>query len=130
MPPFKNGISVNIHCRRKKLKHLRIKAGPQRDTYLHDLVCQAKILGRRESWEREHPGQPIPTDDFYSLEYETVDHDNGNSLDNSPTNLLPMTQSENTRRMNLRQAAKKRAKADKKLKAKAAKAGGGSDIPF
>ena len=53
-PPFKNGISPNIHVKGKKLKHLRIKAGPQRDRYLHDIVFEAKILGRRESYMREH----------------------------------------------------------------------------
>lgn len=123
MGGFKYGVSVNVHCRKKKLKHLRIKAGPQRDQYVHDLVCRAKIIGRRESWEREHPGVPVPDNDFYSLEFETVDHDNGNSLDNTPANLIPMTNSENVRRMNDRLA---RNCADKA----AAKAANKSDIPF
>lgn len=110
---FNGGVSVNVHCRKKVLKHLRIKAGPQRDQYVHDLVCRAKLLGRRESWEREHPGQPVPVNDFYSPEYETVDHENGDSLDNEPTNLVPVTNSENVRRMNERLA---RNKAEKKAK--------------
>jgi len=97
---LKHGVSINNHARNgNKMHHLRIKAGPQRDEYVHSLVCRAKITGRRESWEREHPGQLIPDSDFYSLDYETVEHDNGNSLDNEPTNLIPMTQAENTRRM-------------------------------
>jgi hypothetical protein len=100
---FKNGVSINNHAKNgNKMQHLRIKAGPQRDHYVHDLVCRAKIIGRRESFEREHPGQPIPETEFYSLSYETVEHDNGNSLDNEPTNLIPMTLSENVRRMNQR----------------------------
>lgn len=100
MSGFKNGVSVNNHAKNGyKMQHLRIKAGPQRDQYVHDLVCKAKIIGRREAFQREFPGNPIPETDFYSLIYETVEHDNGNSLDNEPTNLLPMPRAENTRRM-------------------------------
>jgi len=124
---FKNGVSINVHCKQKKLKHLRIKAGPQRDQYVHDLVCKAKIIGRREAWTKEHPGQPIPeNDDFYSLEYETVDHDNGDSLDNDPVNLVPMTNAENVRRMNERRARKRA----EKLAEKKARERQKSDAPF
>lgn len=100
MPKFKGGVSINDHARNgSKMRHLRIKAGPQRDEYVHSLVCRAKIAGRRESFEREHPGVAIPNNDFYSLIYETVEHDDGDSLNNEPTNLIPMTRAENTRRM-------------------------------
>lgn len=37
MPKFKNGVSTNLHSG-KTMKHLRIKAGPGRDRYVHDLV--------------------------------------------------------------------------------------------
>jgi hypothetical protein len=116
-PPFKNGISANTHVKGKKLKHLRIKAGPQRDRYLHDIVFEAKILGRRESWEREHPGQPVPVNEFYSyldLTWETVDHHDQDSLNNSPGNLVRMKRGENTAKANRLNAAKRRQKKVKK----------------
>jgi len=60
MPKFINGVSENVHGKQHKLKHLRIKAGKQRDVYVHDLVFKAKILGRREAWESIHPDRPVP----------------------------------------------------------------------
>lgn len=97
---FTTGVYVN-KPRGEKL--LRITAGPQRNRYVHQLVLEAKIIGRREAFAQLMPGFPLPEhDSFYSLDYETVEHDNGNSLDCSPGNLLPMTQAENTRRMRKR----------------------------
>jgi hypothetical protein len=116
-PPFKNGISANIHVKGKKLKHLRIKAGPQRDRYLHDIVFEAKILGRRESWEREHPDQPVPVNEFYNyldLTWETVDHHDQDSLNNSPGNLVRMKRGDNVAKANKHNAAKRRQKKVKK----------------
>ena len=107
MVAFKNGVSINVHSG-KKMKHLRIKAGPQRDQYVHDLVFRAKIMGRRESWEREHPGQPVPDSsaedrNFYAyLEtaWETVDHHDNESLNNEPDNLKRMRRGENSAKAN------------------------------
>ena len=109
---FKNGVSENVHVKGKKLRHLRIKAGPQRDRYVHDIVFEAKILGRRESFEREHPGEPVPDNDFYAYlrDYETVDHDDNDSLNNDPINLNRMTRGENTAKMQRNKAAKKKEK--------------------
>jgi len=112
-PPFKNGISPNVHVKGKKLKHLRIKAGPQRDRYLHDIVFEAKVLGRRESWEREHPDQPVPVNDFYSyldLTWETVDHHDQDSLNNSPGNLVRMKRGDNAAKANRHRAKKNKEK--------------------
>jgi len=114
-PAFKNGISENVHIKGKKLKHLRIKAGPQRDRYVHDLVFEAKILGRREAYEHEllNLDKPIPENDFYRYldpTWETVDHDNQDSLDNSPTNLVRMTRGDNVRKANRVNGDKRRAK--------------------
>src|ERR1039457_3950582 len=93
MAAFKNGVSENVHVKGKKLKHLRVKAGPQRDQYVHAIVFEAKILGRREAWDRLNPSQPCPEDEFYSYlqSHETIDHDDQDSLNNSPGNLVRMT---------------------------------------
>lgn len=102
MPSFKNGVSTNLHSG-KTMKHLRIKAGPGRDRYVHDLVFEAKILGRREAFEHEHPGVPIPADDFYRYldpTWETVDHHDQDSLNNDPANLNRMARSANTAKGN------------------------------
>ncbi len=110
MGTFNGGVSVNTHHRVKKLKHLRIKAGPQRDEYVHSIVFEAKILGRREAWELIHPDQPIPDLEFfrYLQPHETVDHDNNDSLDNSPDNLKRMTRADNTRKALAHRRAKKK----------------------
>jgi hypothetical protein len=112
MSAFKNGVSENVHVKGKKLRHLRIKAGPQRDRYVHDVVFEAKILGRREAFEHERPGEPIPEDDFYAYlrDYETVDHDDNDSLNNAPINLQRMTRGENTAKMMRNRADKKKEK--------------------
>jgi HNH endonuclease len=109
MSAFKNGVSENVHVKGLKLKHLRIKAGKQRDEYVHTLVFKVKILGRREAFDREHPGEPVPDNDFYSYlrDYETVDHDDQDSLNNDPGNLNRMTRRENTAKMMRHRADKK-----------------------
>lgn len=117
-PAFNGGVVENVHVKGKKLRHLRIKAGKQRDEYVHSIVFQAKILGRRESWEREHPdGQPIPDNEFYryiDLTFETVDHDDQDSLNNDPLNLVRMTRGANAAKANRHGAAeRKRKKTDK-----------------
>lgn len=64
------GTIVNVHgrpgCRRTA--HLRIKAGPQRDRYVHELVAEA-MLGRE------------------LLPGEQVDHIDGDTLNNDWRNL-------------------------------------------
>lgn len=60
--------------------YLRIKAGPCRDKYVHNLIAEAKI-GRK------------------LLPDETVEHLNGNGLDCSPDNLVVVTRAENSRLM-------------------------------
>jgi hypothetical protein len=112
MPKFKNGVSENVHVKGKKLRHLRIKAGPQRDRYVHDLVFEAKILGRREAWELWHPTEPIPSDDFFryiDTTFETVDHDDNDSLNNDPRNLVRMRRGDNAGKASRRRAATNRA---------------------
>ena len=115
-PPFKNGISPNIHIKGKKLKHLRIKAGPQRDRYLHDIVFEAKILGRREAYMREHDlinDLSVPQNEFYSyldLTWETVDHHDQDSLNNSPGNLVRMKRGDNAAKANRHRAKKNKEK--------------------
>ena len=120
---FQGGVSENFHVKGKKLRHLRIKAGPQRDQYVHALVFQAKILGRREAWAQLHPdGTTPPEDDFYryiDLTYETVDHDNNDSLDNDPSNLVRMRRGDNTAKANRRRVKVKKERWDNE-----------QDVPF
>lgn len=108
-PKFKTGISINNHRSKAPVKHLRVRAGKQRDRYVHDIVFEAKILGRREAWERLNPGQPCPEDDFYAYleRHETVDHHDQDSLNNSPENLVRMTRGANTGKANRNRKKKK-----------------------
>lgn len=118
MGTFRGGVSINEHSAHRnghsKMKHLRIKAGPQRDQYVHHLTFKAIIFGRREAWMREHPdGTPVPEDDFYrylDFTYETVDHDDQNSLNNDPGNLKRMKRGANTAKGNRHRAVKRREK--------------------
>ena len=118
MGKFVNGASVNVHCKAKKLKHIRIKAGAQRDRYLHDIVFEAKILGRREAWARIYPEQPDPPADddrFYTYidtVWETVDHHDQDSLNNSPANLQRMTRAANTAKANRHNTERRRKEKD------------------
>jgi hypothetical protein len=108
MPPFRNGVSINTHSKGKKMQHLRIKAGPQRDQYVHDLVFKAKILGRREAHAQILGfSAPIPEDDFYRYldpTFETVDHDDHDSFNNDPENLVRMTRGANAAKANRKRA--------------------------
>lgn len=66
-----NGLHLNNTRNRitgTTLPYIRISAGPQRGMYVHRLVMEAK-LGRR------------------IRKSETVDHIDGNSLNNHPANL-------------------------------------------
>jgi HNH endonuclease len=82
-PKVKLGTYVNHHG---GMEHIRVCAGPQRDEYVHTLVMEAK-LGRK------------------LLPGETVDHENGNPLDNAWTNLVVKTNSENVRARHARRRA-------------------------
>lgn len=66
--------------------YVRVCKGPQRDEYVHVLIAQA-MLGRKL----------LPT--------ETVDHKDGNTLNNEWTNLEVVTRKENTLRMMERNGA-------------------------
>jgi len=115
---FNGGTYVND---RRGMKHIRICAGKQRDCYVHDIIFEAKILGRREAWILMNPTQPIPETDFYrylDTSWETVDHSNDDSLDNSPGNLVRMRRSENAAKGNKSRAAKKKNSSDRKAKRK------------
>ena len=95
MTAFAGGTYIND---RRGMRHIRICAGPQRDRYIHDIIFEAKILGRREAWAAEHPDQPVPETDFYrylDTSWETVDHHDDDSLNNAPENLVRMRRSEN-----------------------------------
>lgn len=80
---FRNGTTVNKMRKRKRngrwMKYLRIVAGPQRGEYVHRLIVAARI------------GRPLAS-------WETVDHKNGNTLDNDPANLSdPISYEEHAR---------------------------------
>jgi len=73
------GTVVNVpKSRWRRQAYLRIKAGPQRDRYVHELVMEA-ILGRE------------------LLPGETVDHEDGNTLNNRWTNLVLRDRAEHSR---------------------------------
>jgi hypothetical protein len=120
-PAFKNGTSVNVHSKGRKMKHLRIKAGPQRDCYLHDIIFRAKILGRREAYMREHGlinDLSIPENEFYSYldtTFETVDHDDQDSLNNEPSNLVRMTRGRNAAKANKHRAEQRKKESNKSV---------------
>jgi hypothetical protein len=126
---FLNGCSENVHVKGRKLRHIRVKAGPQRDRYLHNIIIEAKILGRREAFEREHPGQPVPENEFYSYldrTWETVDHHDDDSLNNDPANLVRMKRGENTAKANRHRAAKNKAERSARAEAES----GADPVPF
>ena len=113
MSAFNGGVSENVHCKKHKLRHLRIKAGVQRDRYVYDIVFEAKILGRREAWEQLNPDAPVPDNDFYRYldpTWETVDHHDQDSLNNSPGNLNRMKRGDNTAKVNRNRARKRKEK--------------------
>ena len=116
MPPFKHGMHTNTTQKErhhKPLKYLRISAGPLRGQYVHRLVMEAKL------------GRPLTAD-------ETVDHEDGNSLNDNPSNLRgPITWAEHGR---ITMERERRKKEDRRSR-KRARAGRRSrdelgDIPF
>lgn len=70
MPKFKDGTYLNNTKKKgaKPLKYLRISAGPLRGQYVHRLVAAAKI------------GRDL-------TQAETIDHKDGDTLHDHPTNL-------------------------------------------
>ena len=130
---FTGGVCENVHVKGKKLRHLRIRAGKHRGIYVHDLVFQAKILGRREAWMAINTGQPVPDTEFYryiDTTFETVDHDNNDSLDNEPENLVRMSRAENSAKANRLRAVKRKEQAEKRAARKVAKGIDSPEVPF
>ena len=74
--PLKRGCYINRT--KRKARYIRVCAGPQRHRYLHALVAEA-LLGRALRPE------------------ETVEHENGDTLNNSFTNLVVVSRAENSR---------------------------------
>lgn len=83
MGKFNGGVSVNTCGNNGKYQRLRIKAGPQRDRYVDEIILEAKL------------GRPLG-------DGMTVEHQDGNSLNVEPANLLEVTQSMNVVMMALR----------------------------
>jgi hypothetical protein len=92
MGKFRFGVHINTTQKKKgqrKLKYLRISAGPLRGQYVHRLIVAAKI------------GRPLTED-------ETVDHEDGNTLNDDPANLSePISWAEHGRRTQARLKCKK-----------------------
>lgn len=88
MPAPGDGTSVN-KCDRygTALRYLRITAGPQRGQYVHRLVAEAKL------------GRALFT-------FEQVDHIDGNTLNNDPSNLQVIHAREHAKVGNARRVEK------------------------
>ncbi len=79
MPPFKDGTCANTIDRAGLVqRYIRVSAGPQRGQYVHRMIAAAKL------------GRPLRDD-------EEVDHDNGDTFDNAPENLIVRTMSEHAK---------------------------------
>lgn len=87
MPKFKGGTTEHKITKKNgyiyPTPYIRITCGPQRDCYVHTLIAEAKIGRKLE------PG-------------ETVEHRNGNGLDNDPPNIIVVTRAENSALMHER----------------------------
>lgn len=90
MPRPGDGVALNTieRCGLEQ-RYLRITSGPQRGRYVHQLVAEA-LLGR----------PLLPT--------EEVDHDNGDTLDNTWTNLKVLTKVEHGKKTRRQAVQKKR----------------------
>lgn len=79
VPVFKDGTCVNTIDRAGLVQqYIRISAGPQRGEYVHRLIAAAKL------------GRKLRDD-------EEVDHDDGNTFNNEPDNLVVRTMSEHAK---------------------------------
>lgn len=102
---FRNGSYVNKMKERKgnktKIQYVRISAGPQRGEYVHRMIVAARIGRNLNDWE-------------------TVDHRDGNTLNNHPSNLSdPISYAEHAELTNARQKAKHEEKLKKEERKKA-----------
>jgi hypothetical protein len=99
MPKFNHGThlnSVKTKGGRRKSRYIRFSAGPLRGKYVHRVIVEARI------------GRPL-------TEWETVDHKDGDTLNDAPANLSdPMSWEEH----GLIEAARRRDKAERKRKAR------------
>ena len=90
MPPFKDGTAVNTIERAGLVQqYIRITAGPQRGRYVHQLVAEAKL------------GRPL-------LPNEEVDHEDGDTFNNDPPNLIVREKTEHGRLTRQRATARRR----------------------
>ncbi len=95
VPPFKDGTSINTIDRAGLVQqYIRITAGPQRGKYVHTLVAEAKL------------GRKLRDD-------EEVDHENGDTFDNEPDNLVVRQISEHAKLTRQRSAQKRAAKRER-----------------
>jgi len=102
LPPFKDGTSVNTIDRAGLVQqYIRITAGPQRGKYVHTLIAEAKI------------GRKLRDD-------EEVDHEDGDTFNNDPANLIVREIGEHAKltreRSRQRRAEKARQIAEKKAR--------------
>ena len=71
MPPPGDGTCINVTS--TGMRYLRIRSGPQRNRYVHQLVAEA-MLGRelRSDEEVDHKDQNTLNNDWRNLEVKTV----------------------------------------------------------
>lgn len=108
MPRPGDGTSINtIERYGIEIRYLRVRSGPQRGAYLHRLIAEAMI------------GRPLTSD-------EEVDHKDGNTLNNHPSNLQVIDAHEHARITRARATEKRR----EKRRARDAAAAHAEDVPF
>lgn len=102
---FKNGTHLN-YVRKGicKTKYIRTSAGPQRGEYVHKMIWLAYQEGAL-SQMREGPRRVELRQLISEVKHgiKTIDHVDGNSLNNHWTNLEAVTWEENTRRVRERE---------------------------
>lgn len=111
MPPFKNGTHLNrvrLKSGKKCKPYIRISSGPQRGEYVHKMIWLAYHYGLLEGLG--NPAISKVYDDIEAIRAGilTIDHKDGNTLNNDIVNLEAVTQSENTRRMQERNGIAKK----------------------